>query len=347
MAGTSRRANALPAGVAAVAAKDGGRRFRTRVVAAALLTGCWTAAAGTSYPERPITIVVPFTPGGTVDIVGRAIALRLGEALGQAVIVENKGGAAGMIGTAHVVKAKPDGYTLLIGSTTTMSIRPKLKPPVPFVPSRDLAPIGLLATAPQILLAAPNVPATNVAELKAFSKRQKVPLSYADAGAGTPQYLAGELFKQATGIDIVHIGYKGGGEKMNDVIAGHVQLTATELSNAGPLLERGQVKAIGIATAERDKNWPNIPTLIEQGLANYETSSWFGLFAPAGTPPEIVGKLNAELRGILANDEQRAALAKLGLTARVTSIPEFEAYLKEQNGRWEKAIEAAGMEMRD
>jgi len=316
-------------------------------VAVSLALGCSPAAWSSGYPDRPITIIVPFSPGGSVDVVGRAIALKLGEALGQPVVVENKGGAAGAIGTAQVVRAKPDGYTLLVGSTTTISIRPKLKPPVPFDPDHDLMPVSLLASAPQVLLAAPNVPAGNVAELIAFSKRQNAPLSYADAGAGTPQYLAGELFKVATGIDITHIGYKGGGEKMNDVLAGHVQLTATELSGAGQLIKRGQVKAIGIATAERDKNWPEIPTLIEQGLKDYETSSWFGLFAPAGTPPAVVDKLNAEIRKILSNEEQRVAFANMGLNTQVTTVPEFGAYIKQQGIRWEKAIKAAGMELRD
>lgn len=312
--------------------------------AAAVPLGAGYAA---DYPERPITVVVPFTPGGTVDIVGRSIALKLGEAFGKSVVVENKGGAAGAIGTAHVVRAKADGYTLLVGSTTTISIRPKLMPPVPFDTDHDLVPVSLVGMVPQVLVVAPNVPATSVAELRAYSKAQNAPLSYADAGMGTPQYLAGELFKQGTGIDITHIGYKGGGEKMNDVLAGHVQFTAAELSVVGPFISRGQVRPIGIATLERDKNWPNLPTLIEQGVKDYEVSSWFGLFAPAGTPEAVVDKLNAEVRKIMATDEQRETFSKLGLQAAVTTRREFADFLKRESPKWENAIKAAGMDLKD
>lgn len=297
-----------------------------------------------SYPDRPVTIVVPFSAGGSTDAIGRSIAQRLSEALGKPVVVENKAGAAGAIGSSYVARAKPDGYTFLLGSDTTISIRPQLQPPAPYDPDSQLVPVGLLAVAPIVFVAAPNVPVSNVRELVDFAKRQSTPLSYADSGVGTPHYLIGDLFKQATGVDITHIGYKGGGEKMNDVLAGHVQFTATELGAAAPYFAKNQLKPIAIATSKRHKKWPDLPTLAEQGVTSFEASSWFGLFAPAGTPQAILEKLNSELHAILSSHQQQETFDRMGIEASPLSRPEFVEFLAKDRAKWAKAIKASGME---
>ena len=319
-------------------------RLKTPLAAALAALPAFLPAQAAPYPEHAVTIVVPFSAGGSTDAIARAVAQRLGEALGKPVVVENKAGAAGAIGSAHVARAKPDGHTLLVGSDTTISIRPQLSPPAPYDPARQFVPVGMLATAPIVFVAAPNTPASSVRELVDFSKQQQKPLSYADSGVGTPHYLIGELFKQATGIDITHIGYKGGGEKMNDVLAGHVQFTATELGAAAPYFDKGQLKPIGIATAKRHRKWPDLPTLAEQGVTSFDASSWFGIFAPAGTPAAVVDKLNAELRAVLSSDRLQESFDRMGFEASTLSQRQFADFLVRDRAKWAKAIKASGTE---
>lgn len=320
-------------------------RLKNLFVAGSAMVFPLAGQAGTAqYPAHPVTIVVPFSAGGSTDAIGRSIAQRLGEALGKPVVVENKAGAAGAIGSVHVARARPDGHTLLLGSDTTISIRPQLSPPPQYDPRRQLVPVGLIALAPIVFVAAPNLPVRDVQGLVEFGKKQGAPLSYADSGIGTPHYLIGELFKQAAGIEITHVGYKGGGEKMNDVLAGHVQFTATELSAAMPYVAQGRLRPIGIATAKRHENWPDLPTLAEQGIDSFEASSWFGLFAPAGTPDAILETLNADLGKILSARELRETFRGMSIDAAPVSRSQFAEFLARDRAKWARAIKASGME---
>ena len=314
-----------------------------------LLAACVAAApAGfAAYPDKPIRIIVPFSPGGTVDLVGRLTAQKLGEAFGQSVVVENRGGASAAIGTLAAVKSPPDGYTVLVGSTTSISIRPQLKPALPYDPSRDLVPLTLAAYVPHVLVVHPGVPAANVKELKAFAAASANPLLYGDGGLGTPNYMAGELLRTAMGIGVTHVSYKGGGEVQNAVMAGHVQIASIELSVASPLIARGAMRPIGLSAARRDAAMPALATIAEQGVPGYEITSWFGIFAPAGTPADVVARLSTTLASLLSDRGTRESLARIGLVAVGSSQQEFVAHIQRENAKWGKVIRDAGLDQKD
>jgi len=302
-------------------------------------------ASAQTYPDRAIRLIVGFTPGSATDITGRIFAQKLGEAWNVPVTVENIPGAGGSIGGERVSKSPPDGYTLYWGANGAMTITPSLQPNPTFDPARDLAPIARLLVSPSILAVNNDVPAKNVAELIALAKAQPGKLSYASPGSGTPQHIAGEVFKAQTGLDIVHVPYRGA--NFTDVIGGRITMT---FQNAGALLATvrdGKLRGLAMTAATRSPNMPELPTMVEAGVAGFEVTSWFGLLAPAGTPALIVAKLHQEAVKIVAAADMREKYGKIGLDV-VTDAPDaFAAIIRSDTAKWAKVIKDAGIKAAD
>jgi tripartite-type tricarboxylate transporter receptor subunit TctC len=259
-------------------------------------------SAADKYPDKPIKIVIPFPPGGSTDSLGRAIAQKLQEKWGQPVLVENRPGASTLIGSAMVAKAPADGYTLIV-AVSSHTTNPAMQASMPFDTLKDFTAVSMLARAPVLAVANPDYPANNIKELIALGKAGKIKLDYGSAGAGTMTHLTAELIKKQTGLDLTHILYKGGTPAMMDVMSGHLAMTFATLGQVQPQLNAGKLKALGISSDTRYASVPNIPTFKEQGL-DVVTTEWFGLLAPAGTPPAIIAKLNAELKNTVAKIDQ-------------------------------------------
>src|SRR5215468_9311725 len=255
-----------------------------------------------NYPTRPIRFVVPYPPAGGTDVVARILSEPLGAALGQPIIIDNRGGAAGNLGTDIAAKAAPDGYTVLF-TLSSHTINPKLYEKLPFDVERDFVPISLAALSPQILVAHPSVPANNIRELIALAKSQPGKLNFASVGTGSPAHIAGELLKLKAGIDMVHVPYKGGGPAITDTIGGQVQLLFVSMPAAWQHVKAGKLKAIAVASAKRSVAAPDLPTIAESGVPDYAVESWYGAFAPAKTPPAAVAKLNAAFVKVLDNPQ--------------------------------------------
>ncbi|MDD0808718.1 tripartite tricarboxylate transporter substrate binding protein [Curvibacter sp. RS43] len=291
------------------------RRLACAAAAAAalcLLPGLASAQGAASYPERPVTLVVPFPPGGGTDTGARLIAQRLGQKWGKSVIVENKAGAAGAIGADFVAKAKADGYSLLFGNIGTQAINPSLYKNLPYAADTAFAPITLVAELPLVMMVNANVPAKTVDEFVALAKAKPDGMSYSTSGAGSSMHLAAEMFKSGTGTSVLHVPYRGGGPAVGDLLAGHVQLSfATVLESSGHL-KSGKVRALAVTGKTRVPALPNVPTLAESAIPDFNSISWIGLLAPAGTPKDLVEKIAADVRQVLAQDEVKARLAELG-----------------------------------
>lgn len=300
-------------------------------------------AGAAEWPEKTIRVIVPFTPGGTVDLIGRTLANKMSQNLGKPVIVENRGGASAMIGTAAAVNSPPDGYTLLIGSTTSISIRPQMLPALAFDVNKDLTPISLAAYVPHVILVNPNVPAANLKELVAWGKANQKPVTFADGGQGTPHSLSTHILAKGFGAEFLPVSFKGGGEVFNALLAGVVNAGSVELSVSTPFMLSGKLRAIAIAAPKRDPKWPDLPTVAEQGLPGYETTSWFGVFTPAHTPPDLVAKLTAEVRKVFNDPAVRESLSKVGLTPVGNNQEDFIAHIQRENAKWERAIEVSGV----
>jgi tripartite-type tricarboxylate transporter receptor subunit TctC len=301
-----------------------------------------TVALGQSYPYKPIRLVVPFPPGGAVDAIGRIIGQKLGETWGQNVVIDNRGGAAGAIGSELVARSVPDGYTLLVGSTSTISINPALNTKLAYSPQRDFVPVSLVGFVPHILLVNASVPASNIKDFIAFAKAQSKPVTFASVGTGSPHHLAGEIFKRMAGVEMVHVPYTGSGPALIGLMSGQVQFLSLDLPAALPQLGSGKVKALGMASARRDPLLPDVPTVAESGLPQFEISGWYGIFAPARTPKDIVAKLSAEIGRQLALPDTRASLAKIGVNVLGGTAEEFAAYIKQEDAKWSKAIKDSG-----
>jgi len=294
-----------------------------------------------AYPNKPVRIIVGFTPGSATDISGRMFAQKLTDVFGVPVTVENVPGAGGSAGGERVARSAPDGYTLYWGANGAMTINPSLQPNPSFDPQRDLAPIARLLVSPSILAVNNDVPANNVAELIALAKAQPGKLSYASPGAGTPQHIAGEVFKGQFGLDIVHVPYRGA--NFTDVIGGRVTMT---LQNAGAVLATvrdGKLRGLAMTARQRSPNMPELPTMIEAGVPDFEVTSWFGLLAPAGTPLAVIAKLHQEAVKIVSQPELRANFGKIGLDV-VTDPPDaFAAIIRTDTQKWAKVIKDAGI----
>ena len=299
-------------------------------------------ASGQAWPTKPIKWVVPFAPGGTTDILARTIGEKLSIALGQPVIVENKPGAGGGLGADFVAKAAPDGYTILGGTISTNAINASLYKDLPYDPVKDFVPITLIARVPNMLVVNNDVPAKNVAELIALMKKNPGKYTFASSGNGTSQHLSGELFKGMAGVDMQHIPYKGSPPALQDVMGGAVTMTFDNITTAWPLAKGGKLRALGVTTAKRSPAAPDVPTLAEAGLVGYEIGSWQGVFAPAGTPPAIVNRLNSEIVKIINLPEVKEKLLVLGAEPVGNSSEEFTVFVKAEVGKWGEVVRKSG-----
>lgn len=302
-----------------------------------------TAAAQAAYPAKPIRLVVPFAPGGVTDTSGRLIAEHLSKRLGQQVIVDNKPGASGNIGTQMVATAEPDGYTLLLGFDGTLVINPHVFPKVGFDTAKDFAPIGKIGDAILILVSHPGVSAKTLQEVIALSKTQSGGLSYGTSGTGGTPHIAGELLKQRTGANLVHIPYKGGGQAMIDVMGGSIPLVYTAVAGAIQHVKSGKLHAVAVSSAQRAPSMPDVPTFIEAGVADFDINSWVGLLAPAKTPRAIVDKLNTELNAVLNDPAVRERLNTLGITASPGGPERFGRDMARDLSRYAAVVKAANI----
>lgn len=310
---------------------------RTLIAMALTLAAGW-AVAQSGWPARPVTLVVPFPPGGGTDTGARILAEQLSRKWGQPVIVDNKGGAAGMVGAEFVAKAKPDGYTLIMGNIGTQSINPSLYPKMNYDAAKGFAPISLVAELPLAMMVNPSVPAKSVQEFIALAKSEPGKLSYSSSGAGGAPHLAAEMFKDATGTDLLHVPYRGGGPAVADLLAGHVQTSFMTVLEASGHLKSGKLRALGVTSERRVRALPEVPTLAESGLPGFNSISWIGLLAPAGTPKEAVEKISADVREVIAKPEVNARLAELGAVPMGSTPAEFGKLIDNDRERYAKII---------
>jgi tripartite-type tricarboxylate transporter receptor subunit TctC len=297
------------------------------------------------YPNKPIRLVVPYPPGSGTDIVGRLLAQRLGEGLGQQVYVDNRPGAGATIGTAFVAKGTPDGYTILMADLGPLAIGPSFYRQLPYDPIKELAPISQVAVLPFVLVVHPSVPAHNVPELIALARAKPGELNYASVGNGTAVHLATELFRQIAGIDIVHIPYKGSAPALTDLIAGRTSMMFVNVLSVRSFLESGQLRAVAIGTAERSPAMPEVPTVAESTQPNFRAGVWFGLLAPAETPRAIIDKLNAETVRVLRTPDFKAKLIERGAESVPSSAEQFSALIQAEITKWAEVIRSSGVRM--
>ena len=311
-----------------------------------LLAGlcCTGSALAQAYPSKPVRIVVAFPPGGAADVLVRTLAPKLGEQLGQPVLVENRPGASGTIGVAYVAKAAPDGYTLICGSTPTISVAPHVYHSLPYQPLKDLIPISRLAMIPSLLVTHPSVPVANVRELIALLKAQPGKFAYGSAGAGSTQHLSGEQFKLMTGVELVHIPYKGGAPMMADLIGGQIALSFEPVNTATSQVRSGKIKALAVTTASRLASQPELATVAET-LPGFELAIWFGLMAPTGTPREINARLESETIRALRNPEIRDRMTAQGGEIIADTSEEFAATLRKEFVTWADFAKRTGMKL--
>jgi tripartite-type tricarboxylate transporter receptor subunit TctC len=312
----------------------------TLTFALALGASALAPALAQTFPARPVTLVVPFPPGGGTDTGGRIIAEQLSRRWGQPVLVENRGGAAGQIGADAVAKARPDGYTLLLGNIGTQAINPSLYARMPYDPDKAFAPISLLAELPLAMMVHPGVPATTVAEFIALAKAKPGQMSYSSAGAGGAPHLAAEMFKDRTGTFVLHVPYRGGGPAVADLLAGHVQVSFVTVLEASQHIKAGKLRALAVTGDKRVPALPDVPALAESALPGFNAISWLGLLAPAGTPKDIVDKISADVRAVLADEAVKARFVSLGGVPRSTSPQEFGKLIADDRARYAQIIRA-------
>ena len=319
---------AIPAGIA--------------LLTAAVASGMATIAAAQNYPTRPITLVVPFPPGGSTTIVARIVTDRMAEAIGQQFVVDNRGGAGGTLGTRQVAKSAPDGYTIALGYTGTLAIAPSLFPNVGYDVRTDFAPIGRIGVAPSTLVVHPSFLVHSVAELIAYAKANPGKVNYGSAGIGTVGHVAGEYFAIATGIKLTHIPYKGTGPAMTDLLGGHIPLSFSPIPAAHESARSGLLRMLAVTSAKLSTLMPDIPTVAESGVPGFEAVLRYGLVAPAGTPRPIIDRLNGVLRATLASDEARNRLAIEGAEPLPSTPEEYAVDIDHEETQWSKVIKASG-----
>ena len=299
-------------------------------------------AAHAQYPNKPIKMVVPFPAGGTTDILARAVAADLQKAFGQPVVVENKAGAGGNIGSDSVAKSAPDGYTLLMGTVGTHAINVALYPKMPYDAVKDFVPISLVAGVPNVLVAAPSFPVNSVKDLIDLAKKAPDKTTFASSGNGTSIHLSGELFKLLAGVQMTHIPYKGSSAALPDVMSGQVNVMFDNAPSVIPQIRGGKLKAIAVTSSVRSPALPNVPTIAEAGLPGYEASSWFGVLAPAGTPKDIVDKLSQTIAKAVQSAEFKERLAAQGAEGVGNSSEQFAAHIRTEIEKWAKVVRASG-----
>lgn len=315
-------------------------RNTTKWLAAALASSAFAAHA--QYPNKPIKMVVPFTAGGTTDILARAVAAELQKALGQSVIVENKAGAGGNIGADFVAKSPPDGYTLLMGTVGTHAINVTLYPKMPYDAVKDFVPVSLVAGVPNVLVAAPSFAANSVKELIDAAKKSPDAVTFASSGSGTSIHLSGELFKQLAGVQMTHVPYKGSSAALPDVMSGQVNVMFDNAPSVMQHIKGGKLKAIAVTSGKRSPALPNVPTIAEAGVAGFEATSWFGVLAPAGTPKDVIDKLSQSIAKSLQTPEMKERLAGQGAEAVGNTSEQFAAHIKTEIDKWAKVVKASG-----
>ena len=296
------------------------------------------ALAQQSFPSRPVNLVVPFPPGGGTDTGARILAEQLSKRWGQPVVVENKGGAAGQIGADSVAKAKPDGYTLLLGNIGTQAINPSLYAKLPYDADKAFAPVSLVAELPLAMMVNPALPAKTASEFITLAKSKPGQLSYSSSGAGSAPHLAAEIFKDKTGTFVLHVPYRGGGPAIADLLAGHVQLSFMTVLEASGHIKGGKLRALAVTGDKRVQALPDVPTLAESVVPGFNAISWIGLLAPAGTPPDVVDKIAADVRAVLADDAVKARITALGGVPRATTPQEFGKLIADDKARYAQII---------
>ena len=308
----------------------------------AMAAGLACAAAWAQpYPSKPVRIVVPYAPGGGVDIIARAIGQELTKRLNQQVVIENRTGAGGNIGSDAVAKAAPDGYTLLMASPAN-TINSSLYTRMPYDPSRDLAPVALIATVPTVLLANRSLPVKDIKQLVALARAKPGALTYGSGGSGTTEHLAGEMFKSAAGIDMLHVPYKGGAAVLTDLVGGQIALMFVNQVFALPYVKAGTVRALGVASNERSPALPEVPTFAEAGYPDMRVAVWWGVMGPAGMPKEIVAQLNREIGAALSSPEMKERLQTMSARPIGGTPEQFAAFFADETARWAKVVKSSG-----
>ncbi|MBB5223576.1 tripartite-type tricarboxylate transporter receptor subunit TctC [Amaricoccus macauensis] len=315
---------------------------RRAMMMAAALAAVALPAAAQDYPTQPVTLVIPFAAGGSTDVVGRIIAERMAQELGQQVVVENRAGAGGSLGAGTVARAAPDGYTILMGTVATHALNPLILAQSPYDPVKDFAPVSLLIIVPNVLAVNPELPVKTVQELIDLAKEKPGELAYASSGNGTPLHLSGELFKSMAGVDIEHVPYQGSGPALTDVIGNQVPIIFDNLPSASAHIKSGTLRALGVTTAERAPSFPDVPTIAET-LPGYETYTWNALFAPAGTPPEIVAKLNAAALAAVADPKVAERMDEFSAQIVGSSPEELAAHVEAEMAKWKPVVEGANI----
>ena len=316
-------------------------RTLTAVASAILLSV--TIAHAQSYPTKPIRMIVPFAPGGTTDVIARIVGQKLSESLGQPVVIDNRPGANGNIGTEIAARALPDGYTLVMSFDGTIAINPHVYKKLGFDPQKDLAPIVTVAQVPLLIVVHPSLGVSSINELTAAAKAKPGRINYSSAGPGSTGHLTGELLKTRASIDMVHVGYKGGGQALTDLLGGQIQMLVTALPTVESFIRQGKLKALAFSSSKRVPGLPEVPTFSESGLTGIEVLSWYGILAPAGTPQAVIRRLNGEIVKILTQKDVRDRFTGLG-TELVGNTPEqFSALIKADTVRWAKVVKDANI----
>lgn len=314
-------------------------------IASILVFAAATSAGAQTYPMKPVRLIVPFTPGGDTDLVARHVAPKLGEALKQQVIVENRPGAGSLIGTEAMLRAPADGYTLAMGTISSMAVLPATKANVPYDPVKDIAPIILITVVPYVLHVHPSIPARSVAELVKLARARPGQMVYATPGIATGVHLTTEYFSGVAGVNLVHVPYKGSGPLMVDFIAGNISVVFTTLATTGQHLKTGRLRALAIAAGARAKEFPQLPTMAEAGYRGFESSTWHGVVTRAGTPRPIITRLNSEIARIVNGDEVRSVLLGAGFDIGAGSAEDFERFVLSESDKWKKVAAVANIKL--
>jgi tripartite-type tricarboxylate transporter receptor subunit TctC len=321
------------------------RKIWLCVVAVALgFCTAFDSAQAQNFPTRSITLVVPFAPGGSTSIVGRGIADKMSELLGEKVVIDNRPGGGGTVGTKAVAKSDPDGYTIVLGYTGTLAIGPSLYRNAGYDPRKDFAPIGLIGNAPNSLVVHPSFPARTVSELIAYAKANPGKVNFGSAGAGTVSHITGEYFARSAGIKLVHIPYKGTGPALTDLLGGHIPMAFAPIPASHPNVSAGMLRALAVTSTTRSSLLPDVPTMAEAGLPGFDASLYYGLAAPAGTPRPIIDKLNQVLRDALASDEVKKQLGADGTEITPGTPEDYADFIDKDEKKWSQLVKASGVE---
>ena len=308
------------------------------------LSGVSVHAQAQTFPNRPITLVIPFAPGGSTSIVGRVIADKMSQLLGEGIVIDNRPGAGGTVGSKMVAKSEPDGYTILLGYTGTLAIGPSLYKNVGYDPRKDFAPIGMIGNAPSAVVVHPSFPAKSIAELIAYAKANPGKVNFGSAGVGSVNHITGEYFARSAGITLMHIPYKGTGPALTDLLGGHIPMALAPIPAVHANVTAGLLRALAVTGKTRSGLLPDVPTIAEEGLSGFEASLYYGLVAPAGTPRPIIDRLNKELRTALASDEVKKQLGLDGTEINSGSPEDYADFIDKDEKKWSELVKASGVE---